>query len=144
MARLLRGSEKLLRKLQSLSTGANQEIASALNETAFKINEKMVNSVQESGSSGREYTRGNKKHVASAPGSPPNTDTGQLVRSMYVDRATANHLVARIGADAPYAKYLEFGTSRMDARPFLEPAFNEFKDEVNEKIRDLINKELRK
>ena len=51
---------------------------------------------------------------ASAP-----VDTGNLRNSITVD---AQGTRARVGAEADYAIYVEMGTSRMAAQPFMNPA----------------------
>jgi len=61
-----------------------------------------------------------KNHVPSAAPNPPNADTHVLDWSIRA--AKAGDLKAIALADAPYAAAQEFGTSRMDARPFMAPA----------------------
>lgn len=73
---------------------------------------------------------GGAKHVASSPGEAPNNDTGFLAASneyksqedaLVPKRVKAwNHV--QLAFTAPYAVDLEFGTSKMAARPFLGPA----------------------
>lgn len=63
---------------------------------------------------------GGKGHTPSAPGSPPNADTGQLDRSGHVGRD--GPLKALGVFDAPHAVPQEVGTSRMAARPYAGPA----------------------
>lgn len=46
-------------------------------------------------------------------------DTGNLRASIRVERDGSNHAVV---TDVSYAPYLEFGTSRASAHPFLGPA----------------------
>lgn len=46
-------------------------------------------------------------------------DTGRLRGSIDVQRDGNNHTVT---TDVPYAPFLEFGTTRMPAHPFLGPA----------------------
>lgn len=60
-------------------------------------------------------------HQASAPGEAPASDTGHLVnnRTVKVDVAA---LRATLTFHAAYALYLEFGTDRMEPRPFARPA----------------------
>lgn len=60
-------------------------------------------------------------HVPSLPGQPPNADTHELDLSIDVV-INPSQLTASIVAKAPYSAALEFGTSRMLARPFLRPA----------------------
>lgn len=73
--------------------------------------------------SGRRYGR----HVASSPGQPPAPDTGNLRRNWReASFVMANGLgrgidvKLQITSDTFYAKFLEHGTSRMAARPFVE------------------------
>ena len=60
----------------------------------------------------------------SAPGEPPGKDTGRLRASVSheVDRGK---MVARVGTNVVYGKFLELGTRKMAARPWLRKAFNE-------------------
>lgn len=60
-------------------------------------------------------------HVPSLPGEPPNADTHRL--DMSIDAVVApTGKTVRVRANAPYAAFLEFGTSKMVERPFLRPA----------------------
>lgn len=70
-------------------------------------------------------------HVPSRPGEPPNEDTGDLRRSIKVVQTGPLSVRVVAGGDgAPYAPFLEFGTSRMLARPFMGPAARKRKDEA--------------
>lgn len=70
---------------------------------------------------GPKNKRGAKTHVASSPGSSPNSDTGALRAS--IGQAPAGRLKYHIGASGIYAAYLEQGTSKMAARPYIGPVF---------------------
>jgi len=48
--------------------------------------------------------------------------TGHLRRTIY---ATIKDWVAQVGAEATYALFVELGTRRMQARPYLYPAIQE-------------------
>lgn len=74
-----------------------------------------------------------KNHVPSKPGEPPNEDTGFLRININVTQRAP--LRVRISADAPYSGFLEFGTSRMEARPFMRPALAKVKDEIIANVR---------
>ncbi len=56
----------------------------------------------------------------SAPGDPPGVDTGNLKSGIKVGEVTSDYAVLESTAD--YSAYLEFGTRRMAARPFMRPA----------------------
>lgn len=60
-------------------------------------------------------------HVASQPGAPPNADTGNLHKSIDV-RVSKTRKSVTVNSTAPYAAALEFGTSKIEARPYLRPA----------------------
>lgn len=66
---------------------------------------------------------------ASQPGKPPAVRTGDLDRSIEVVRIKGSHFKIAV-AGAPYALFLEWGTSKMAARPFMRPA--------NEKVRKVV------
>jgi HK97 gp10 family phage protein len=69
------------------------------------------------------YTDGNISHRASAPGQAPANDLGNLQSSINIVAATpARRCEAQVLARAPYAQWLEFGTTKMNARPFLAPS----------------------
>jgi len=40
----------------------------------------------------------------------------------------------RVVADAEYASFVEFGTSRMEAEPFMQPAIDEIEPEIMEEV----------
>jgi len=79
-----------------------------------------------------------KGHVVSAPGQPPNADTHDLDRS--ITSALVEPLKAEVVASSRHAKPLEYGTSKMAARPFFKPAAEKHRQEV----RDLIGRALNK
>jgi len=77
-------------------------------------------------------------HIPSRPGDPPNEDTGALRRSIET-RIVASADVPTVhveagGPSAPYAVYLENGTSKMAARPFMRPATEKNRAEVVSRV----------
>lgn len=76
------------------------------------------------------------RHQPSTPGDPPNRDTGELQAQLKV--AQPDMLTAQVVSDVPYASALEFGTSRMAARPYLRPA----RDRAKPKIAALFHGEM--
>jgi HK97 gp10 family phage protein len=79
-----------------------------------------------------------KGHVRSSPGQPPNADTHLLDRS--IETNLVEPLRAEVSANAPYAVALEFGTSRMAARPFMAPASANKRKEVVDLIQRAVSK----
>lgn len=65
-----------------------------------------------------------RTHTASAPNQPPASDTGFLVSqiTMKVKTHSNGSVEGSIISSAPYSKALEFGTTNMTERPFMQPA----------------------
>jgi len=90
-------------------------------------------------------------------------DTGNLKKNIIVKRLpkgesplTSEHIVtvrqgkltkkqkaAGLG-DAFYGRFIEYGTAKMPARPFIRPAFDENKEKAVQAIKDRISKRLDK
>jgi HK97 gp10 family phage protein len=62
--------------------------------------------------------------------------TGYLRSTIY---ARVQEWVAVVGADAPYALYVEFGTRYMQARPYLYPAIQEHLPRLEQIILEAID-----
>jgi phage gpG-like protein len=60
----------------------------------------------------------------SAPGEPPHKQTGRL-RGSVAHEVDKTALSARVGTNVKYGRWLELGTSKMAARPWLRRALNE-------------------
>ena len=110
----------IFKNIEALKSKAEAETARAVRATAQAIRNDAIVSVKSHLSAGKVYTRGTVKHVASKPGSPPNQDRGTLTRNIRV--TMDDDLTADISSNAPYSAALEFGTSNIDARPFMTPA----------------------
>jgi HK97 gp10 family phage protein len=110
----------IFRNIEALKSKAEAETARAVRATAQAIRNDAIISVKSHLSAGEVYTRGTVKHVASKPGSPPNQDRGTLTRNIRV--TMDDDLTAEVSSNAPYSAALEFGTSNIDARPFMTPA----------------------
>lgn len=67
-------------------------------------------------------------HVASLPGQAPNNDTGTLANN--IETVQREPLLVEVSSNAEYSAPLEFGTSRMAARPFMAPARDAKRREV--------------
>ncbi|MFS0771038.1 HK97-gp10 family putative phage morphogenesis protein [Sphingomonas sp. 1P08PE] len=69
-----------------------------------------------------------KGHVPSQPGQAPNADTHRLADN--IETVQPAPLRVEVSSNAPYSAALEFGTSKVAARPFMGPAVAAKKDEV--------------
>lgn len=68
------------------------------------------------------YPRGKRTHQASAPGQPPANDTGFLANNIKAEVNQTEPMTVELRSLAPYSVHLEYGTTKMAARPFLRPA----------------------
>lgn len=65
----------------------------------------------------------------SKPGEPPRKQYGRL-RGSVAHEVDAGSLTARVGTNLLYGRWLELGTSRMAARPWLRRALAESRDKI--------------
>lgn len=63
--------------------------------------------------------------------------TGRLHDSIRVVDAGSGGLGTDVVADAPYAGYVEFGTSRMAPQPYMRPAFRKHRAAYREELLQL-------
>ena len=92
--------------------------------------------------SGRIYPP--KGHQASAGGEAPAIDTGNLANSISTEllSSDSNSAWAQVGTGVEYAEPLEFGTSTMEARPFMRPAFDNNEAKIEEIIRKIAKQNI--
>ena len=74
-----------------------------------------------------------RSHRASAPNEPPASDTGFLVSqiTMNVRQKTDGSVVGQIISAAPYSAHLEYGTTNMTERPFMQPALEKNRRKIH-------------
>ena len=122
--------KKRLRK--RLETNPAENIKKAMVRSTDVVRNEVVTSIS-AGGTGRTYRKynPNRTHQASSSGNPPATDTGVLKSGISTRvEVERNALVGKIIAYAPtnkgdnYALFLEFGTTDMEARPFMQPALD--------------------
>lgn len=102
-------------RLDRMARNAAREVTQALYLAGQEIELEAEHSITAGSISG-------KGHVASRPGEPPNRDTGTLDRNIETTIVAAAVPTVHVTSEAPYAAPLEFGTSRMEARPYMRPA----------------------
>ena len=115
------GLKALTDQLIALGADADDVIEGAIFDLANETRNLAVAGISGGSKTGRTYRRGNVTHIASAPGQYPASDTGRLAGSI---KAIISGTTAIVGTNVAYGPMLEFGTSRMAARPWLLPSFN--------------------
>lgn len=133
----IKGDKRLQRRLKRYADRAPLIVDQLLTKAAFHVQNVAITSIQQSPSTGRQYRRGSTFHTASSPGEAPATDTGNLVRNITVEKKAVMHYDVGSRKNAPYGFWLEFGTSKMDARPWLTPAVNQGRKKLKTELRKL-------
>lgn len=94
----------------------------AVQASALLVQEMAVKNIQQGTRTGRTYRRRSITHKASAAGEYPKSDTGRLAGSIRTDFSFLN---ASVGSDLNYSTWLETGTNKMAARPWLSRTLQE-------------------
>jgi len=141
----IQGQQELIRALQSMDSEVVAVVEKGLLQTAFLAQSEAQRSILKGPKTGRIYKRGKRgrTHQASAPGEPPANDTGRLASSLRSE-VSAGALTASLIAGTSYAAHLEYGTTKMAARPFMRPAAEKVAPQGEKLIRDALDKILRK
>lgn len=105
------------------------------------VRDEILRLIQQTPHTGLIYRRRGVTHQASAPGEPPASDTGNLVQNVTIE-IDAHNLKATITSNAEYADALEFGTTKMEPRPYMRVGLENKTDEVRAAIEDEIRLEL--
>ena len=111
----LKGLEKLNAKLKKISK--MEEIESIVEKHGEEMQKKAVNNASKF--RGHYEGRGKNKHFVKP--------TGATKRSISVNSSKIDKFRYRVAPGTAYAAYVELGTRKMSAQPFIKPAFDEQK-----------------
>ena len=122
--------KKVLSQLDKLEKDMEVPFQEIVKGGGQLIRTEAIKSIQTGAKSGIMYQKYNprREHRASAPGQAPASDTGNLVSKIIVKQKTKN--VVNVESNADYSAFLEYGTSKMEARPFMLPAFEKSKKPI--------------
>ena len=127
------GAAQFTAKLRNNSVQAAQFIDSAVFELANRVQVDAQNSITEGATSGAG-------HVVSLPGEAPNADTHRLDTQIETIRGSEPGTIKYVvSSNAPYASALEFGTSKMAARPYMAPALEKNRERISKRLAAAIN-----
>lgn len=111
----LKGLEKLQSKLQRVAK--MEEVEHIVEKHGTEMQKKAVNNA--SRFRGHYEGRGKNKHFVKP--------TGATKRSISVNSGKVDRFKYRVAPGTDYAAYVELGTRKMSAQPFIKPAFDEQK-----------------
>lgn len=142
---MITGQKELEKNLAKMAERYGKAVADALITSGEMVRSTAVRSIQQK-SNGAMVTRyrsggGSYQHMASAPNSPPNTDTGRLVNSVAVEVRDED---VYVGSGLEYAPALEFGTKNMTERPWLNPALEQNRRRISRLITNAMKKTTNK
>jgi HK97 gp10 family phage protein len=139
----LTGTKELRDALRRVGAEAEREVLDAVRVTAQMVRSNAQKSIARGTKSGAYYDKTNPRrtHRASGPGEAPASDTGRLIGSI---RADVSGKSASVIADTVYAAALEFGTSKIAARPFMIPAMEAERPAWDRRLRAVIDKAAKK
>lgn len=128
------------RKIEKRIKLLDKNISRAVYKSANLVKNDAAYSILRGTKTGETYTKykPQRTHQASASGEAPASDTGFLASNITIDVSNNNFgAVGMVISSAPYSAALEFGTTKMAARPFLQPAL----DGSARKIKEIFIKE---
>jgi len=160
----IEGMAELQKRFKSLDEEGRKRVNSALNLSAVELRRDVIKSIRKrSGRYRQRYywgkgRKGRKAGVrrgivaySSMPGTPPNSDTGNLIKNIRLSRTNAMKRtpVASVISGAIYSNHLEYGSKKstgrgsgIKARPFMAPALRKkraiFVARISQAIRGLL------
>jgi hypothetical protein len=136
----LEGEAQLMAALRKLGADAEAEARKAVEATALEVRGDIVKRYQRGPKTGKQYTRGNVTHQASAPGEAPATDTGRLASA--TEYSMTGKLSAEVSNSVLYGPMLEFGTQSIEPRPAWRPAVADATPKFNRRMEAAIRKAM--
>lgn len=117
-----------------------------LNEGAINVRNTIIQGMRDSPPTGKLYRRTKKRkvfHRASSAGNYPRVDTGALVNSIGIDARPYEIEVGSRITDPPYPMFLEKGTDKMEARPWLGRSLDKNKPEIKRDLMEALRQSAR-
>lgn len=139
----MEGIRDLLAQLKRLDGISEDVTLEVVTDLVTDTHGAAVAGIQGPPKSGATYRRGGVVHQASAPGQYPASDTGRLAGSVRMELPSRGNIVGRVGTAVAYGPMLEFGTSRMAARPWLFPSFEKAKIGVERELKAKLEARIR-
>ena len=131
------GLSQLLGQLKDLGEDADTIMLETITDLVTDTHQFATDGIAGPPKSGRTYQKYDPRrtHTASAPGQYPASDTGRLLGSVRMILPSAGRMIGEVGTSVDYGAFLEFGTSRMAARPWLLPSFIRAKQNVERELK---------
>ena len=122
----LKGLEKLQKKLQKVAK--MEEMERIIEKHGAEMQRKAI--INASKFRGHYEGRGKNKHFVKP--------TGATKRSISVNSSKVGRFKYKVAPGTSYAAYVELGTRKMSAQPFIKPAFDNQKEEFKKDLERLV------
>ena len=122
----LKGLEKLQKKLQKVAK--MEEMERIIEKHGAEMQRKAI--INASKFRGHYEGRGKNKHFVKP--------TGATKRSISVNSSKVGRFKYKVAPGTNYAAYVELGTRKMSAQPFIKPAFDEQKVQFKNDLERLV------
>lgn len=116
--------------------------ARGVKEGAERVLSTAISHILNDPKTGRIYTKGGSTHQASAPGEAPASWTGKLVNSSFTEDFP-DMLTSSAVFQTKYAEFLEYGTRKMEQRPYARRSLEEERESIDANIEKRISDALR-
>ena len=139
--------KKMVAALERMNGCAGEALKSGALAGGMAIQAGMKRRITQGGKSGRLYKRGKGGwHQASAPGEAPASDTGALANSIEtrISKSSPDYAESETGPTVEYGGMLEYGTSRVKARPYARPTLDEDADLIQDAMRRALEHALKR
>jgi hypothetical protein len=140
----MQGLSELMAQLQRIEDIGDQVVLETITDLVTDTHQFAVDGIAGPPATGTVYEKYNPKrtHQASAPGQYPATDTGRLLVGVRMELPSPSKMVGRVGTAVKYGPYLEFGTSKMAARPWLLPSFEKAKIGIAKELKKRLERRI--
>ncbi len=123
----------LIKMEKKLKTNPKRKVRRSMERATNLVRNEAVESILRGVKSGPTVTRYQPKrvHQTSSAGEAPASDTGFLASQISTEvRIIGKQIVGSVVSAAPYSVALEFGTTKMAPRPFLQPALKKSRQKI--------------
>jgi HK97 gp10 family phage protein len=136
------GTDTLRIKFSKMSREIDKELKRELNKLGLEMLSFIRKSMKDSPpDTSKVYKRTKKKliHNPSFPGNFPRPDSGNLIKNITY-HTTYRGLTVGDHDKTPYAVFLESGTRKMEARPFIVPTWEKYIPTIENRMNDLLKR----
>ena len=139
MIKVTDNSKELAKRLEGRGNYAEEVTKKLIAKATFLVEGTVKQGLQGGPATGGSVTRyhdgARVTHQVSAAGEYPATDTGFLVSNIS-SKVSLVELEGVVTSSAPYSSHLEYGTTNMQARPFMFPSLEQNKPKIRRMFKD--------